>query len=136
MDAIAKYVSTLYRQGNAFLSKKFSKFGLGAGQYLFLIHLYKNDGINQEKLSEMINIDKGTTAKAITKLEQLELVTRVKDDKDKRTNRIFLTSKAIEIKDEFYEILHSWENTITANLTEEEVELGLKILNKMSNNYK
>lgn len=136
MDAIAKYVSNLYRQGNAYLSKKFSKFGLGAGQYLFLIHLYNNDGINQEMLSEMINIDKGTTAKAITKLEQLELVTRVKDEKDKRTNKIFLTPKALEIKDEFYEILNSWENTITTNLTEDEVELGLKILKKMSNNYK
>lgn len=135
MDTLGKYISTLYRQNNAYLSKKFSKFEIGPGQYLFLIHLYRNDGINQEALSEMINIDKGTTAKAITKLEQLQFVTRVKDDKDKRTNRIYLTEKALEIKSEFYEILESCESHITANLTKEEIELGLKILKKMSNNY-
>ena len=37
---------------------------------MFLLELYKKDGKNQEELSEKLNIDKGTTARAIKKLEE------------------------------------------------------------------
>ena len=99
-----------------------------------MIHLYKNDGISQEKLSELINIDKGTTAKAIKKLEELGYVERNKDISDKRVNKIYLTEKALEIKDEFLASLTKWEDILTSNLSDEEILYGLKILNKLTKN--
>ncbi len=116
------------------VASQVSKFGFGSGQYMFLIHLYKNDGISQEELSELVNIDKGTTAKAIRKLEELNLIKRLRDSTDKRINRIYLTTKAINIKDEFFYILTKWENMLTKNLSSEELSMGLNILNKLSNN--
>ncbi|MEN8077411.1 MarR family transcriptional regulator [Clostridioides difficile] len=133
-EYIGKYISLIYRQANVFFSKEFSKFGFGCGQYMFMIHLYRNDGISQEKLSELVNIDKGTTAKAIKKLEELEFITRSKDSIDKRINRIYLTDKALDIKSDFFEVLTKWEKSLTNNLTEEEINMGLKLLNKLSNN--
>ena len=104
-EYLGKYISLIHRQANVFFTKEFSKFGFGSGQYMFLIHLYKNDGISQEELSDLVNIDKGTTAKAIRRLEELNLIKRLKDSTDKRINRIYLTTKAINIKDEFFYIL-------------------------------
>ena len=46
-------------------------------------------------------MNKGTTAKAIRKLEELNLIKRLRDSTDKRINRIYLTTKAINIKNEF-----------------------------------
>lgn len=131
---LAKYISLIHRQAAAFLTKEFNKFGFGAGQYMFMIHLYKNDGISQEALSDLLNIDKGTTAKAIKKLEELQFVTRCKDSNDKRINRVFLTEKSYEIKDEFFEVLAKWENTLTKGLNEKELNEGLKLLEKLSTN--
>ena len=119
-EYLGKYISLIHRQANVFFTKEFSKFGFGSGQYMFLIHLYKNDGISQEELSELVNIDKGTTAKAIRKLEELNLIKRLRDSTDKRINRIYLTTKAI--------------NMLTKNLSSEELSMGLNILNKLSNN--
>lgn len=133
-EYLGKYISLIYRQANAFFTKEFSKFGFGSGQYMFMIHLYKNDGISQEELSESINIDKGTTAKAIKKLEELNFITRSKDEKDKRVNRIYLTAKAINIKDDFFKVLSQWENILTSELNHEEITKGLNILNKISQN--
>lgn len=133
-EYLGKYISLIYRQGNIFFSKEFSKFGFGCGQYMFMIYLYRNDGISQEKLSELVNIDKGTTAKAIKKLEELNFITRSKDSLDKRINRIYLTDKALDIKNEFFEVLTNWEKLLTNNLTEEEINYGLKILNKLASN--
>ena len=133
-EYLGKYISLIHRQANVFFTKEFSKFGFGAGQYLFMIHLYENDGISQEALSDLLNIDKGTTAKAIKKLEELCFITRCKDFNDKRINRIFLTEKSHKIKDEFFEVLSKFERTLTKEFREEELNEGLKLLNKLSKN--
>ena len=134
-EYLGKYISLIHRQANAFFTKEFSKFGFGSGQYMFMIHLYKNDGISQESLSELVNIDKGTTAKAIKKLEELNFIVRSKDSKDKRINRIYLTSKALDIKNDFFSVLTKWENILTNELSPDEISIGLNILNKLSFYY-
>ena len=90
-EYLGKYISLIHRQANVFFTKEFSKFGFGSGQYMFMIHLYKNDGISQEKLSELLNIDKGTTARSIKKLEKEGFIIRLKDEHDKRAYKIYLT---------------------------------------------
>lgn len=133
-EYLGKYISLIHRQANVFFTKEFSKFGFGSGQYMFMIYLYKNDGISQEALSKLVNIDKGTTAKAIKKLEELELITRSKDLNDKRINKIYLTSKALNIKNDFFSVLTKWENILTNELSTEEVSKSLKLLNRVTKN--
>ena len=133
-QTVGKYISIIHRTGSSFLSKEFSKFNIGSGQYMYLIHLYKNDGLSQEELTEILNIDKGTTAKSIKKLETEGFVMRVKDKNDKRINRVYLTPKALEIKDEFLSSINAWENTLTSNLSYAEKEQALTLLKKITYN--
>ena len=133
-QSVGKYISIIHRTGSSFLSKKFSKFNIGSGQYMYLIHLYKNDGLSQEELTEILNIDKATTAKSIKKLETEGFVMRVKDKNDKRINRVYLTPKALEIKDEFLSSINAWENTLTLNLSYAEKEQALTLLKKITYN--
>lgn len=93
-----------------------------------------NDGLSQEELTEILNIDKGTTAKSIKKLETEGFVMRVKDKNDKRINRVYLTPKALEIKDEFLSSINAWENTLTSNLSYAEKEQALTLLKKITYN--
>ena len=133
-QSVGKYISIIHRTGSSFLSKEFSKFNIGSGQYMYLIHLYKNDGLSQEELTEILNIDKGTTAKSINKLETEGFVMRAKDKNDKRINRVYLTPKALEIKDEFLSSINAWENTLTSNLSYAEKEQALTLLKKITYN--
>lgn len=133
-EALGKYISILYRQGNAFLTKKYSKYNIGSGQYMFLIQLYANDGLSQEELASRLNIDKGTTARAIKKLQDEGYIVRETDEDDKRAYKIFLTEKAKEIKEGFFQILGQWNDILTSGLTAEEVEIVLKLMKKVSNN--
>ena len=133
-QSVGKYISIIHRTGSSFLSKEFSKFNIGSGQYMYLIHLYKNDGLSQEELTEILNIDKGTTAKSIKKLETEGFVMRVKDKNDKRINRVYLTPKALEIKDEFLSSINAWENTLTSNLSYAEKAQALTLLKKITYN--
>ena len=129
-ENIAKYISEIQRMGNIFFLKELSYLGLGYGQFNFLMELYKKDGVRQEDLSLNLKIDKGTTARAIKKMEDEGFIIRTHDDKDKRANRIFLTEKAISHKENVYKIARSWEENLTKNLTNEEKKIILNLLKK------
>lgn len=133
-DNIGKYISQLYRRGGIFMSKGMEKHNIGQGQFMFLLELYIEDGRNQEELSKVLKIDKGTTARAIKKLEEEGYLIREKDYKDKRSNKVFLTQKGIDIKDDIFLVLHEWESIINSSLDEEERVLMTKLLKKVCSN--
>ena len=108
-EPIGRYISQIYRKGNSFISKEISKFGIGSGQIMFLMQLYKKDGISQEELAENLHIDKGTTCRAIKKLEEESFLIRVKDENDKRAYKLYLTEKSKDMEDNIKGILYEWE---------------------------
>lgn len=134
-EPIGKYISQLYRKGGTQISKEISTFGIGQGQLMFLTQLYRQDGISQEELTEILRIDKGTTARAIKKLEEENLVTRIKDEQDRRAYKVYLTDKAKSIESNIFEILREWDEKIVTNLTEEEKETFTRILKKICINH-
>jgi len=130
-EPIGKYLSIINRKGNVFITKEISKFGIGSGQVMFLMELYKKDGISQEELSEVLNIDKATTCRAIKKLEEAEFLTRVKDKNDKRAYKLYLTQKSKDMEESIRDVLRICEDHISKNLSEEEVKTLAMILKKI-----
>lgn len=130
-EPIGKYLSIINRKGNVFITKEISKFGIGSGQVMFLMELYKKDGISQEELSEVLNIDKATTCRAIKKLEESEFLTRVKDKNDKRAYKLYLTQKSKDMEESIRDVLRICEDHISKNLSEEEVKTLAMILKKI-----
>lgn len=132
--SLGKWVSLLYRYGQIYMSIELKPYNIGKGQFLFLLALYQKDGLTQDELVEFINIDKGTTARAISKLEQNGYVSRRPNQQDQRSNKIFLTQQAIELKPYIYSILQKWTKILSADMTEEEVAKIFSLLAKMAHN--
>ena len=130
-DNIGKYISQLYRRGGIFVTKEMEKYNIGQGQFMFLLELYIEDGSNQEELSKVLKIDKVTTARAIKKLEEEGYLIRYKDEKDKRSNKIYLTQKGRDVKENIFSVLDEWERKISEHLDESEKELMIKLLKKV-----
>ena len=131
---IGKYISQIYRKGRIFIGKGLEEYNIGQGQFMFLLELYIEDGRNQEELAELLKIDKGTTARAIKKLEEGGFIIREKDEKDKRSNKVYLTEKGKDVKDNIFSILNQWDKKMSDQLDEEERELMNKLLRKVCSN--
>lgn len=131
---IPRWISLLYRSGQMYIGSRLKEYDIGKGQYIFLNALYKEDGLSQEELSDHLKIDKGTTAKALKKLEAQGYVHRKVRDDDKRFYRVFLTHRALEIKDDVRSVLADWRSLLTSGFTEEEQEAALALLEKMGTN--
>ena len=126
------YFSVLYRQFQIYINNNTKDLGIGASEYIFIMEIYRNNNISQEELSKNLIIDKAATARAIKSLEEKEYIIRKKDKKDKRTNRIELTKKGIEIKDRLSKLLEEWGDTVTKDMDKETIELVLGIIKEMS----
>ncbi len=133
-NSIGKNVSIIYRYGQNYLSKKLESLNIGSGQYIFLVNLYKKPGISQEELSDLLRIDKATTAKAIRKLIAEGYVERKIDESDKRAYNVFLTLKGLAVIPTIQTYIKDWESFLMENLTEEEINLAKILLNKMACN--
>lgn len=129
-----RWISTLHRYAQSHIGKCLKPYDIGSGQYIFLMVLYRNDGRKQEDLAKELNIDKGTTARAISNLEKHGYVTKVVDEADKRANRVYLTSKAYELKPKIHQTLLAWTNIITAGMSEDEIATALDLFEKMAAN--
>lgn len=130
-EHIGRYISQIYRKGRSFISKELSDLGIGSGQVMFLLELYRGDGKNQEEIADALNIDKGTTARAIKKLEKEGFLIREKDKIDKRAYKIYLSEKGKSTKDTIYSIMDKLEEKRTDNLNEEEKNTLIILLKKI-----
>lgn len=133
-NSIPRWVSLIYRYGQMYIGDHLKQFDIGRGQHIFLNALYKEDGLTQEELSDYLKIDKGTTAKALKKLEEQGYITRTVSEKDKRCNEVFLTDKARGIKEDVRKVLTDWRERLTFGLSDEEKQMALIILEKMGHN--
>lgn len=131
--SVGKYISILYRQAQSYIANQMKPYNIGGGQYMFLTILYERDGINQEELSNQLKMDKGTTARAIDKLEKAGYVIRKRNTEDRRVYNVFITDKARKIEPILYRTLISWTDILVGDLNQEERESLYMILEKMVN---
>ena len=134
IESIGRCISILYRSGKMYINNKFQKYNIGSGQYLFLIFLTHREGVTQEEMSGRLFIDKGTTAKAIKKLEGEGYIKRSVDDKDKRAYKVYLTEEGRKVSAEISLVLSDWNDILTCDFTEEEKEIALNLLQRMLQN--
>lgn len=133
-ESIGRYISHLHRVGTRFLSKEYEKYEIGSGQYQFLVQLYLQDGISHDELTDKVSVDKATTTRAIKKLETSGYVTTVINQQDKRKYLIYLTPKALELKDEILEISLKWNEQLVGMLSSDELDTLFTLLRKISRN--
>lgn len=129
-----KSLSVIYRYSQHYFNAVLKEYNLGSGQYAFLLNLYNNDGISQGTLTEITKFDKATTARAITKLVSEGYVKREVSETDRREYKLYTTEKAKDIQENLIEIMNQWNQILMKEMTEEEIEFLIKILNKVESN--
>lgn len=102
-----------------------------------LTALYESNGqLTMKEISKKIGKDKSTVTSLVNKLIILGYVKKDKCLIDKRVTYISLTEKSLTIKDRFDLISSQVKETAYKDFTKEEKEEFLRLLKKMSKNFK
>lgn len=124
-------MSILHRQAQIYINHALKEFNITSAEYAFLLYLYKKEGITQDALSSYLHIDKAATARAVISLEEKGYVKKDKDPVDKRYNRVYLTDKAIEYRNQIRKRVWHWSEILTEDIDEETKEIVISALEKM-----
>ena len=97
--------------------------------YLSAVCLYP--GISQDKLARLICINKSNIARQAVILEEDGFIERRTSQSDKRVTRLYPTEKTKAIMPQIQSILRQWEDLLTEDLNEDELNLVVSLLQKM-----
>ncbi|MBO3444624.1 MarR family transcriptional regulator [Clostridium sp. CCUG 7971] len=102
-----------------------------------LTALYESNGkLTMKEIAKKIGKDKSTVTSLVNRLIGLGYIEKEKCDKDKRVTYIKLTDKARSIEDKFNNISSQVKETAYSNFTEDEKKEFLRLLKKLSKNFK
>ncbi|MFK7966037.1 MAG: MarR family winged helix-turn-helix transcriptional regulator [Burkholderiaceae bacterium] len=65
--------------------------GLTRSQWWVLTHLYREDGLTQTELADLMEIEKPSLGRLLDRLEAKNWIKRSNDPHDRRANRVYLT---------------------------------------------
>ena len=101
-----------------------------------LINLWDEDGQTQQQLSEKTQKDKGNITRLVDSLEKRKLLVRIPNDSDRRSKRLYLTSKGKAYHKTLVPIAQKTLKQAHENISESEIELCNSVLNKVVNNLR
>ncbi|MGL5351619.1 MAG: MarR family winged helix-turn-helix transcriptional regulator [Cetobacterium sp.] len=116
------------------LSLKFRDYDITPEQWVVLKELSNEDKISQNEISLRVGKDKNNIKALIDKLEKKEYVIRQQDTNDKRAFLIILTDKAYLLIEELKDIDKAFNEEISQNLNQSELEQFKLLLDKFKKN--
>jgi len=123
-------IAHIYRSHLAYMVRELEPYGIGSGQFDFLMVLYRRDGISQENLARILKVSKATSTRAIQSLEKEGYVYRQVDEEDRRAYKVYLTEKGKEMRGVVLEKLLSFVDTLLSDFTPEEKETFRRLVQK------
>jgi DNA-binding MarR family transcriptional regulator len=91
MKEILREIGMIARALDSISNIEFKEYNLTKGQYLYLVRICENPGIIQEKLAEMIKVDRTTASRAIQKLESNGFIEKKGDQHNLKIKKLFPT---------------------------------------------
>jgi len=107
------------------------KLGITRVQWIALYYLGKYDGINQKELGDLMDIKESTVARLIDRMEKEDYILRTKDKNDRRITIISLTDKGKHYREELLPEGQKMADTFTMDISEEEIQIFLKVIEKI-----
>lgn len=131
---LGKWVARTYRATHAYMAERLKKHHVGYGQFPFLNYLNRIGPSSQEEITQALFFDKGTTARAIKKLEEHGYVERNVADADRRRYEVRITEKGVAVAAEIRLILKDWNETLTAGFSKEQKAEAYKMMTMIASN--
>lgn len=131
---IGRCISILDRLMKMYYDHGLADFEIGWGQQFYVEYLHDHPGATAQEMVECIRVDKATLTKVIKKLVEIDYVRVVRDEKDRRIKRLFLTDKAIPAAERIREIHNSFYHDLCSGILSPDIQLTEQTLERMMEN--
>ncbi|MCB2291128.1 MarR family transcriptional regulator [Clostridium sp. CS001] len=124
---------TSKKMANMF-NERLIPFGVTRVQWIAMYYLLKYGDMSQKELGERMGTKESTVARLLDRMEDEGLIQRTKDKEDRRVKYIKLTQKGTERIEELLPEGQKMSEFFSIGITEEEVEVFKRVLEKFMKN--
>ncbi len=129
MDYTKRQITKIAREVNKFTVRMLKTEGVGSAEYDFIHVVRKNPGITQASLREILNLDKGATARRAANLEAKGYLIRKPNPTDGRSHLLYATEKSDLLKNSKASVEALYYEWLEEALTPQENAEFCRILN-------
>ena len=133
MPSITRDMTEISRCATQYRTEMLAPLGLKACHASYLVEICKEPGISQDQLAQRICINKSNIARQVAFLADEGFVRRCPSKEDKRVTELYPTDKTLAMLPQIRRILADWREMLTEELTEQEQEALVEILEKLRN---
>lgn len=91
---IFRQMGSISRRATKEMNQAASQYQLENNLFLYLIRIVEHEGLTQSDLADLIQVDKTTLSRALTKLDRRGYIDKVADAKNKNYKQLYPTQKA------------------------------------------
>ncbi len=132
MPTFMRQINVISRCGAMYRGEKFKDINLKAPHHSYIMKVCSSPGISQEQLAKHICVDKSNVTRQLSYLEQEGFVRRHHSETDKRVILVYPTQKALDVLPKVKETTSFWNEYITKDFTEKELEVLSEMMGKMA----
>ncbi len=128
---VLREIGMIARALDSISNIEFKEYDLTKGQYLYLVRICENPGIIQEKVAEMIKVDRTTASRAIKKLEINGFIEKKDDEQNKKIKKLFPTKKGKNVYP-FIKRENDYSNSVALEgFSESEIEIIFNLIQRV-----
>jgi len=115
---------------------KLKPHGITMSQGFVLVQLWTEDGLRQSEIAERMQVATVTISKLVDRLEAQNFVLRRVDQADRRSNRVYATSKGRDLVKVLTRIVYEVDDISNVGIPQEDLATTLTVLSRMRENLK
>ncbi len=127
-DCIIFLLAKAYQGAQGLFKKRLKSYNLTPVQHLILEALWEEDGLSAGEIGKRLVLDHATVSGVLDRMAEGGWIVKETDQADKRFLRVYLSTKAHEIRSQLTSIRQEANEEILADLTFEEKVLLKRLL--------
>ncbi len=116
------------------LEKRIAAYDITRGHWYFLRVLWSEDGLSQRELSARVGTMEPTTVIALRGMETAGLIRRVRSPDDRRRSEVWLTPKALALRNELLALARGITDQAEAGSGRDELAVFRRVIARMTAN--
>lgn len=100
----------------------------------YILDKSQNQEVFQKDIEEEFKIKRSSVTSVLQTMEKNGLIKRVSVKQDARLKKIILTDKALQLSNQCNEIIYQFENDLQKDLSSEELNTFMNVLQKLNQN--
>ena len=129
---IYHYVEELISSYGSYYESNLTDNDLTLKEFSVLLRIRFQGVATQHDLVKLFKVSGAYIAKLLRKFEDKGYIARKEDPENRRRKIVKMTDEGIKKTDKIIEVIQSWENKLTANITEDEIKTLKDILFKIT----